>query len=58
MNNFQFQWVVGFVGFLFPGFGKDLRKRYKPKHVFWGVAIFFLSLASIFSGLMDKARLV
>lgn len=47
------QWLVGFSFFLFPGASFSLRSRYRPQHVFFGAAIFLLSVATALLGLKE-----
>ncbi|KAB0367209.1 hypothetical protein FD755_020533 [Muntiacus reevesi] len=50
---FFVQWLVGFSFFLFPGASFSLRSRYRPQHVFFGAAIFLLSVATALLGLKE-----
>ena len=52
---FSFQWVFGFVSYLFPKTSFGLRSMYMPHHVFWGLAIFGLACCSALTGIMEKA---
>ncbi|XP_005402282.2 PREDICTED: cytochrome b561 [Chinchilla lanigera] len=47
------QWLVGFSFFLFPGASFSLRSRYRPQHVFFGAAIFVLSVGAALLGLKE-----
>uniref|UniRef100_G1U350 Transmembrane ascorbate-dependent reductase CYB561 n=1 Tax=Oryctolagus cuniculus TaxID=9986 RepID=G1U350_RABIT len=47
------QWLVGFSFFLFPGASFSLRSRYRPQHVFFGAAIFLLSVGTALLGLKE-----
>ncbi|XP_036755810.2 transmembrane ascorbate-dependent reductase CYB561 isoform X2 [Manis pentadactyla] len=47
------QWLVGFSLFLFPGASFSLRSRYRPQHVFFGAAIFLLSVGTALLGLKE-----
>ncbi|XP_069337699.1 transmembrane ascorbate-dependent reductase CYB561 [Eulemur rufifrons] len=47
------QWIVGFSFFLFPGASFSLRSRYRPQHVFFGAAIFLLSVGTALLGLKE-----
>ncbi|XP_055254767.1 translation initiation factor IF-2 [Moschus berezovskii] len=50
---FAVQWLVGFSFFLFPGASFSLRSRYRPQHVFFGAAVFLLSVAAALLGLKE-----
>ncbi|XP_034611948.1 cytochrome b561 [Trachemys scripta elegans] len=47
------QWLVGFSFFLFPGASFSLRSRYKPQHVFFGVFLLALSIATCLLGIKE-----
>ncbi|XP_003786260.1 cytochrome b561 [Otolemur garnettii] len=47
------QWIVGFSFFLFPGASFSLRSRYRPQHIFFGAAIFLLSVGTALLGLKE-----
>ncbi|XP_015983854.1 cytochrome b561 [Rousettus aegyptiacus] len=47
------QWLVGFSFFLFPGASFSLRTRYRPLHIFFGAAIFLLSVGTALLGLKE-----
>lgn len=47
------QWLVGFSVFLFPGAAFSLRSRYRPQHIFFGAAIFLLSVGTALLGLKE-----
>ncbi|XP_023049736.1 cytochrome b561 isoform X1 [Piliocolobus tephrosceles] len=47
------QWLVGFTFFLFPGAPFSLRSRYRPQHIFFGAAIFLLSVGTALLGLKE-----
>ncbi|KAM6042110.1 transmembrane ascorbate-dependent reductase CYB561 isoform 1-T2 [Chlamydotis macqueenii] len=47
------QWLLGCAFFLFPGASFSLRGRYKPQHVFFGVALFALSVATSLLGITE-----
>ncbi|CAO2645745.1 Transmembrane ascorbate-dependent reductase CYB561 [Lemmus lemmus] len=47
------QWLVGFSFFLFPGASFSLRSRYRPQHIFYGAAIFLLSVGTALLGLKE-----
>lgn len=52
---FGLQLLLGFAIFLWPG-GQDwMRKSYMSQHVFWGIVIFALGVATAFTGLTEKA---
>lgn len=48
------QWFLGFVVFLLPWMSVWLRSLLKPIHVFFGVVILSLSIASVISGINEK----
>lgn len=52
---FGMQWIVGLLTFLFPGLSVKIKTAYKPVHVFWGLAIFVMGLASALTGITEKA---
>lgn len=52
---FSFQFVAGFISFLFPGLRLNLRASYLPIHVFCGLGVFVLAIASSLTGIMEKA---
>ena len=47
------QWLLGCGFFLLPGASFSLRGRYKPQHVFFGVALFALSIAVCLLGITE-----
>ncbi|NXE25144.1 CY561 protein, partial [Ardeotis kori] len=47
------QWLLGCAFFLFPGASFSLRGRYKPQHVFFGIALFVLSIATSLLGITE-----
>ncbi|XP_007527715.1 transmembrane ascorbate-dependent reductase CYB561 [Erinaceus europaeus] len=47
------QWLVGCGFFLFPGASFSLRSGYRSQHVFFGAAIFLLSLGTALLGLKE-----
>ncbi|XP_010635812.1 cytochrome b561 isoform X1 [Fukomys damarensis] len=47
------QWLVGFSFFLFPGASFSLRSRYRPQHIFFGAAVFLLSVGTALLGLKE-----
>lgn len=51
---FACQWLLGFVVFLLPWASVRLRSLLKPVHVFFGVIILSLSVASVISGINEK----
>lgn len=50
-----FQWVCGFMAFLFPKLGMVSRTLYMPQHVFWGLTVFGLACATALMGITEKA---
>ncbi|KAM6042866.1 transmembrane ascorbate-dependent reductase CYB561 isoform 2-T3 [Theristicus caerulescens] len=47
------QWLLGCGFFLLPGASFSLRSRYKPQHVFFGIALFALSIATCLLGITE-----
>uniref|UniRef100_A0ACB8EU75 Uncharacterized protein n=1 Tax=Sphaerodactylus townsendi TaxID=933632 RepID=A0ACB8EU75_9SAUR len=47
------QWLLGLVFFLCPGVSFSVRSRYKPHHMFFGVFLFILSLATALLGILE-----
>ncbi|XP_053140588.1 transmembrane ascorbate-dependent reductase CYB561 isoform X2 [Hemicordylus capensis] len=47
------QWLLGLGLFLFPGASLPLRSRYKAQHVFFGVFLLLLSLATALLGILE-----
>ncbi|XP_053821240.1 transmembrane ascorbate-dependent reductase CYB561 [Vidua chalybeata] len=47
------QWFLGCGFFLFPGASFSLRGWYKPQHIFFGIALFILSIASCLLGITE-----
>eukprot|EP00252_Welwitschia_mirabilis_P010974 TRINITY_DN246_c0_g1_i4.p1 TRINITY_DN246_c0_g1~~TRINITY_DN246_c0_g1_i4.p1 ORF type:complete len:167 (-),score=24.42 TRINITY_DN246_c0_g1_i4:229-729(-) len=48
------QWVAGLAVFLFPGTSKRSREKLLPWHVFLGLFLYVLGLATALSGLLEK----
>merc|ERR1711935_1112601 len=51
---FSFQWLFGFVIFLFPGLKAQMRAAYLDVHVFFGLTIFVTACAAAFTGFTEK----
>eukprot|EP00244_Chara_vulgaris_P004636 TRINITY_DN1923_c0_g1_i6.p1 TRINITY_DN1923_c0_g1~~TRINITY_DN1923_c0_g1_i6.p1 ORF type:complete len:276 (+),score=20.26 TRINITY_DN1923_c0_g1_i6:5-832(+) len=51
---FGLQWIAGFVSFWYPGVQTSLRASYLPWHVFWGMTIFLLGVATSLLGVLEK----
>ncbi|XP_007905533.1 transmembrane ascorbate-dependent reductase CYB561 [Callorhinchus milii] len=51
---FGLQWLMGLVFFLFPGASNWLRAKYKPLHVFFGLTLFLLAIATALLGITEK----
>ena len=49
-----FQWLFGFVTFLFPGLKAQIRAAYLDIHVFFGLTIFVTACAAAFTGFTEK----
>lgn len=47
------QWLLGCGFFLLPRASFSLRSRYKPRHVFFGIALFALSIAACLLGITE-----
>ncbi|XP_065603285.1 transmembrane ascorbate-dependent reductase CYB561 [Cyrtonyx montezumae] len=47
------QWLLGCSFFLVPGVSFSLRGRYKPHHVFFGIALFAFSIATCLLGITE-----
>ncbi|NXF33721.1 CY561 protein, partial [Nyctibius bracteatus] len=47
------QWLLGCGFFLFPGASFSVRGRYKPQHVFFGIALFALSITACLLGITE-----
>ncbi|CAH1790432.1 unnamed protein product [Owenia fusiformis] len=52
---FCLQWVFGFVSFLWPKVALSMRTIYKPIHVYFGLAIFVMAIATSLMGITEKA---
>ncbi|KAA0039387.1 putative transmembrane ascorbate ferrireductase 2 [Cucumis melo var. makuwa] len=52
---FGIQWSAGFVTFWYPGGSRNSRATLLPWHVFFGVYIYGLSIATTVTGLLEKA---
>ncbi|XP_052195836.1 transmembrane ascorbate ferrireductase 2 [Diospyros lotus] len=52
---FCIQWVAGFVTFWYPGGSGNSRTRLMPWHVFFGVYIYALAVATCTTGILEKA---
>ncbi|CAH1790433.1 unnamed protein product [Owenia fusiformis] len=52
---FGLQWVFGFVSFLWPKVALSMRTIYKPIHVYFGLAIFVMAIATSLMGITEKA---
>lgn len=53
----KFQWVAGFVTFLFPQLKAAKREAIMPYHIFFGMSGFVLAIAAALLGLSEKAGL-
>ena len=52
---FGFQWVVGFVAFLYPKLSDGLRRWILPHHKFWGLVVFGMCVAASLMGITENA---
>ncbi|XP_047959037.1 transmembrane ascorbate ferrireductase 2-like isoform X2 [Salvia hispanica] len=52
---FGIQWAAGFVTFWYPGGSRHRRESLMPWHVFLGVYIYALAVATCATGLLEKA---
>lgn len=56
MHIFSFaQWATGFVTFWYPGGSRNSRSSLLPWHVFFGVYIYALAVATCATGILEKA---
>lgn len=55
---FGIQWLLGFVTFLLPWCGNQVRAFFKPIHVYFGTAIYLLAIAAALTGMTEKANFV
>ncbi|XP_057842265.2 probable ascorbate-specific transmembrane electron transporter 2 [Cryptomeria japonica] len=51
---FGLQWVVGFIAFLYPGASKNRRGRIVPWHLFFGVFLYAMAIATVETGILEK----
>jgi len=51
---FALQWILGLSMFLLPVFAESIKKAYKPLHVFFGLVIFILAVATSLAGITEK----
>ncbi|XP_028841087.1 cytochrome b561-like [Denticeps clupeoides] len=51
---FILQWLIGLALFLFPWASRWLRSAYLPLHVFFGLGLFGLSIATCLQGITEK----
>ncbi|XP_042502493.1 transmembrane ascorbate ferrireductase 2 [Macadamia integrifolia] len=52
---FGIQWATGFATFWYPGGGRNSRATLLPWHVFFGVYIYALAVATVATGILEKA---
>lgn len=50
-----FQWIGGFVSFLYPQMNVPQREAFMPIHIFFGMAGYVLAIAAALLGLSEKA---
>ncbi|TRY96468.1 hypothetical protein DNTS_031523, partial [Danionella cerebrum] len=51
---FDVQWILGMAFFLFPWASAPLRSCYLPLHVFFGLLLLAMSVASCLLGIIEK----
>ncbi|XP_002981734.2 probable ascorbate-specific transmembrane electron transporter 2 [Selaginella moellendorffii] len=51
---FAIQWIAGFVTFWYPGAAANTRRSVLPWHVFLGIFIYVLAIASAQTGVLEK----
>ncbi|KAL5995531.1 hypothetical protein ACLOJK_025594 [Asimina triloba] len=51
---FGFQWLLGFVIFMFPKAPRQMRAKLAPWHAFIGLALFLMGICSIQTGLSEQ----
>lgn len=52
---FSIQWIAGFATFWYPGGSRNSRSCLLPWHVFFGLYIYALTLATVSTGILEKA---
>ncbi|KAK8940305.1 putative transmembrane ascorbate ferrireductase 2 [Platanthera guangdongensis] len=52
---FSIQWMAGFATFWYPGGSRNSRSSLLPWHVFLGLYIYALALATVSTGILEKA---
>ncbi|MED6136921.1 hypothetical protein PIB30_060221 [Stylosanthes scabra] len=52
---FSIQWAAGFVTFWYPGGSRNSRAALLPWHVFFGMYIYALAVATTVTGILEKA---
>ncbi|XP_050381033.1 transmembrane ascorbate ferrireductase 2 [Argentina anserina] len=52
---FTIQWAAGFVTYWYPGGSKNSRANLMPWHVFFGIYIYALAVATVTTGILEKA---
>lgn len=52
---FFIQWAAGFVTYWYPGGSRNSRATLLPWHVFFGIYIYALALATATTGILEKA---
>ncbi|XP_028805829.1 probable transmembrane ascorbate ferrireductase 2 [Neltuma alba] len=52
---FFIQWAAGFVTFWYPGGSRNSRATLLPWHVFFGIYIYALAIATATTGILEKA---
>ncbi|PIA63486.1 hypothetical protein AQUCO_00201083v1 [Aquilegia coerulea] len=52
---FGIQWGAGFLTFWYPGGGKNTRTALLPWHIFFGIYLYVLAIATAATGILEKA---
>ncbi|ERN11333.1 hypothetical protein AMTR_s00024p00250430 [Amborella trichopoda] len=54
LSLFSIQWCIGFVTFWYPGGARNTRATLLPWHVFLGIYIYGLAIATAATGILEK----
>lgn len=55
LSVFNAQWAAGFTTFWYPGGSKNSRATLVPWHVFFGIYLYALAIATAATGFLEKA---